>query len=55
MTITFPRIFPLGYILGWPATQTLTQETVLRNQPYAGRTQTVNRISVATNGTVTQC
>ena len=55
VTINFTRIFPLGYLLGWPPTQTLTQETVLRNQPYAGRTQTVNRISVATNGTVTQC
>ena len=32
-----------------------TQETVLRNQPYAGRNMTTNRISVAVNGTVTQC
>lgn len=55
VTITFPRIFPLGYLMGWPSTQTLTQETVLRNQPYAGRSMTTNRISVAVNGTVTQC
>ena len=34
VTITFPRIFPLGYLLGWPSSQTLAQETVLRNQPY---------------------
>ena len=55
VTITFPRVFPLGYLLGWSSTQTLTQETVLRNQPYAGRNMTTNRISVAVNGTVTQC
>ena len=55
VTITFPRIFPLGYLLGWPPSQTLTQETVLRNQPYAGRAMTTNRVSVAVNGTVTQC
>lgn len=55
VTITFPRIFPLGYILGWPPTQTLTQETVLRNQPFAGRNMSTNRISVAVNGTVSQC
>ena len=42
-----------GFSVG--STQTLTQETVLRNQPYAGRNMTTNRISVAVNGTVTQC
>lgn len=55
VTINFPRIFPLGYILGWPSTQTLTQETVLRNQPFAGRNMSTNRVSVAVNGTITQC
>lgn len=55
VTITFPRVFPLGILMGWSNSQTLTSETVLRNQPYAGRTVTNNRISVATNGTVTQC
>lgn len=55
VTISFQRIFPLGYLLGWPNTQTLTQETVLRNQPFAGRNMSTNRISVAVNGTVTQC
>ena len=55
VTITFPRVFPLGILLGWPNTQTLTSETVLRNQPYAGRSISNNRISVATNGTVSQC
>jgi Flp pilus assembly protein TadG len=55
ITISFPRVFPLGTLMGWPSTQTLTSETVLRNQPYAGRTISVRRISVAANGTVTQC
>lgn len=55
VTISFQRVFPLGYLLGWSNTQTLSQETVLRNQPYAGRNMTTNRISVAANGTVTQC
>jgi Flp pilus assembly protein TadG len=55
VTITFPRVFPLGTLMGWSNTQTLTSNTVLRNQPYAGRTNSVNRISIATNGTVSQC
>jgi Flp pilus assembly protein TadG len=55
VTITFPRVFPLGILMGWGTTQTLTSNTVLRNQPYAGRNMTTNRISVAANGTVSQC
>jgi len=55
VTITFPRVFPLGTLMGWSNTQTLTSETVLRNQPYAGRVNNTNRISISTNGTVSQC
>ncbi len=55
VTINFPRVFPLSILMGWPSTQTLSQETVLRNQPFAGRNMTTNRISVAVNGTVSQC
>lgn len=55
VTITFPRVFPLGTLMGWSNSQTLTSETVLRNQPYAGRTNSTNRISISSNGTVTQC
>jgi Flp pilus assembly protein TadG len=55
VTISFPRIVPLGGFLGWGNTQTITQNTVLRNQPFAGRAININRISVAANGTVTQC
>jgi len=55
VTITYPRIVPLGGFMGWGNTQTITQNTVLRNQPFAGRSININRISVAANGTVTQC
>ena len=55
VTISFPRILPMGSLMGWGNTQTLTANTVLRNQPYAGRNMTTNRVSVAVNGTVTQC
>lgn len=55
VTITYPRIVPLGGFMGWGNTQTITQNTVLRNQPFAGRTININRISIAANGTVTAC
>lgn len=55
VTITYPRIVPLGGFMGWSNTQTITQNTVLRNQPFAGRTININRISIAANGTVSQC
>jgi Flp pilus assembly protein TadG len=55
VTITFPRILPLGSLMGWGNTQTLTSNTVLRNQPYAGRNMSTNRISVSATGVVTSC
>jgi TadE-like protein len=55
VSITFQRIVPLGGFLGWSNSQTITQNTVLRNQPFAGRTININRISIAANGTVSQC
>jgi Flp pilus assembly protein TadG len=55
VSITYPRIVPLGGFMGWGNTQTVTQNTVLRNQPFAGRSININRISVAANGTVSQC
>lgn len=54
VTISYPRIVPLGAILGWSNTQTITSDTVLRNQPYAGRTADP-RIRLAANGTVSTC
>jgi Flp pilus assembly pilin Flp len=55
VSMTFPRIVPLGQLLGWSPTETISAETVLRNQPYAGRQISNVRIRVAANGTVTSC
>lgn len=54
VTISFPRIVPLGSFLGWGNTQTITSETVLRNQPFAGRNIVNPRITIL-NGVVTSC
>ncbi len=37
VTMTFPRIVPVGSLLGWSDNVTLNANTVLRNQPFAGR------------------
>ena len=37
VTMSYPHIVPLGRFLGWSDNVTITQNTVLRNQPYAGR------------------
>jgi Flp pilus assembly pilin Flp len=37
VTMTYPHIVPLGRFLGWNNNVTITQNTLLRNQPYAGR------------------
>jgi len=37
MTITVPRIFPVYSMLGSPKSATLTESTVLKNQPYASQ------------------
>ena len=37
VTMTYPHIVPVGKLLGWTDNVTVTQNTVLRNQPYAGR------------------
>lgn len=42
VTMTFPHIVPVGSLLGWSNNVTITQNTVLRNQPYAGRTNTTS-------------
>lgn len=41
MTITYPRLFPMAGMLGWPADQVISGTTVLRNQPYASQTSPV--------------
>ncbi len=37
--INFQHVFPMPGLLGWPATDTLTATTVLRNQPYGERSE----------------
>ena len=34
MNIHYPRLFPLGKMLGWAATQDISSTTLLKNQPY---------------------
>jgi Flp pilus assembly pilin Flp len=41
VSITFNRLVPLGYFLGWSDTQAISGSTVLRNQPFAARTSGV--------------
>lgn len=43
VSMTYPRILPIGGFLGgdWNNNVTVTQNTVLRNQPFAGRNVTV--------------
>lgn len=37
VSITYPNLFPIAGFLGWSDTTTITSNTVLRNQPFAGR------------------
>lgn len=38
ISMSYPRLFPLHSLVGWSSTETVISNTVLRNQPYAGRT-----------------
>lgn len=40
MTITYPRIFPVASLFGWSSTNTISAQTLLKNQPYAAQTVT---------------
>lgn len=42
MTATYPRLFPVAGLLGWPTTQTVSATTLLKNQPYATQTTVAN-------------
>jgi Flp pilus assembly protein TadG len=53
MTATYPRLFPVTSLLGWPSTQTISATTLLKNQPYA--TQTVNNDQQLVSGTGQKC
>jgi hypothetical protein len=37
VTMTFPRMFPLYGLLRWPSTVSVTDSTVLRNQPFGSQ------------------
>jgi Flp pilus assembly pilin Flp len=41
VTMTYPHIVPVGRLFGWSPNITTTQNTELRNQPYAARNTTV--------------
>jgi Flp pilus assembly protein TadG len=36
-TASYPHVFPLGKLVGWPTTVTATATTLLKNQPYASQ------------------
>ena len=42
MTMTYPRLFPVAGLFGWPATQTISATTLLKNQPYATQVTTAS-------------
>lgn len=44
VAITYPRMFPIAGFLGWENTDTVSANTVLRNQPYAGRSVTTPQV-----------
>lgn len=44
VTLEFPRIVPIGRFIGWSDQVTMSANTVLRNQPYAGRATTAEII-----------
>lgn len=37
VSATYSRIFPLAGLLGWSTTQTISAETLLKNQPFASQ------------------
>lgn len=39
VSVVFPRLVPLGGFLGFPSTETVSANTVLRNQPYGAQMQ----------------
>jgi Flp pilus assembly protein TadG len=37
VSLTYPRVVPLGNLLGWANTQTISANTLMRNQPYGSQ------------------
>ena len=46
VTVTYPRLFPLAGLIGWPSTQQISASTILKNQPWAAQ-----NVYTATPGT----
>lgn len=36
-TVSFPALMPLGRLLGWPTTETVSATMMMRNQPYSAQ------------------
>ena len=45
VTVRYKRVVPLGRFMGWQANDTVSGNTMIRNQPYAGRAAPVKRCS----------
>jgi hypothetical protein len=43
-TVTYPHLFPVMGLFGWPSTQTIAASTLLKNQPYESK----NIVSICT-------
>ena len=37
MTATYPRLFPMAGMMGWSSMQSVSAQTILKNQPYANQ------------------
>lgn len=49
VTMTYPRVVPIGRLIGWSENETIVASTVLRNQPFAGRALNVQRLQWQNN------
>lgn len=43
VSLSYPRLVPMGKLLGWADSQTITANTVMRNQPYSRQVTPVTR------------
>lgn len=41
ITVTYPRPFPVAGLMGWDDTNTITSETLLKNQPWATQSRQI--------------
>ena len=43
-SVSYPRLFPMFGLLGWPSTQVVTATTVLRNQPFGAQATNIVQV-----------